>query len=72
MVKKLIIDTILLPIYDSPNEIQYAWIILDIIMIDHYVLHHKKRLYYIKHVFYCLEKIKIALKQYQPIHSNLC
>ena len=41
-------------------------------MLAQYLLHDKKKLRYIEHTLYKLEKTKIAFEQYLPIDSKLC
>lgn len=56
--------TTLLLIYDILETIQYAWAILNIIILGHYILHNDKIFRYMEYILYKLEKIKIVLKYY--------
>ncbi len=59
-------------IYNTPEAIQYAQIILDFTMFALYVLYDDKMLQYIKYVLYKLEKTNIAFENYRPIDPKLC
>ena len=72
MVTKLIIAATLLLIYDVPEDIQCACVILDSVILAQYVLYNNETLRYMEHALYRLEKTKIVFEHYLPINSKLC
>lgn len=62
MIKKLIMATRPLLIYDTFKDIQFAWAILNLTILTQYILHGNKTFWYINHTLYRLEKIKIAFE----------
>ena len=62
MVKQQIVVATPLLIYDAPNAIQCAQVILDFLMLAQYDLHNNKMLRYIEHALCGLEKTKIAFE----------
>ena len=79
MAKQVIVSATPLLIHNTPEAIQYSWVILDFIMLAQYISHDNKMLRYIEYVLYRLKKTNIAFehhrqtnyKLYQPIFNYL-
>ena len=71
MVKQLIIAATLLLIQDALKTIYCTRAIIDFIMIALYLLHDNKKLFYINHALYRLDKTKIAFENHCPINVKL-
>lgn len=62
----------LLLIHHAPKAIQCTLTLLDFIILAQYILHDKKRFYFIENVLYILKNTKIAYEHHRPIESKLC
>ena len=72
MVKQLIAAAMPLQIQHVLEAIQYAWAILNFIILAQYVSYDDKTLRYMEFALYRLEKTKIAFEHQQPIDAKLC
>lgn len=59
-------------IHDTLEAIQSTWAILNSTMLVYYVSHDNKMLWYMEHVLYRLEKMKIAFEDHRAINPKLC